>query len=104
MLENDIFAHLWLVPNPEQHPQGDFVLSGNRVSEQGNKKFTFSGLGIYRPSLFNGTPEGAFALGPLLRSHMAQGRVSGAMFEGFWCDVGTVPRLQALELTLLDSK
>lgn len=104
VLENDIFAHLWLVPNPEQHPQGDFVLSGNRVSEQGSTKFTFSGLGIYRPSLFNGTPEGAFALGPLLRSHMAQGRVSGAMFEGFWCDVGTVPRLQALELTLLDSK
>lgn len=104
VLENDTLAHLWLVPNPEQHPQGDFALNGNRISEQGDAKCTFSGIGIYRPSLFKGTPDGAFALGPLLRSHMAQGQISGAIFEGLWCDVGTLPRLQALELTLQNSK
>lgn len=99
-LAEDALAHLWLVPNPEQHPSGDFALVGNRVHEQGEVKYTFSGMGIYRPSLFNGTPEGAFALGPLLRTQMAQDRVSGAMFRGLWCDVGTLPRLQALESRL----
>ncbi|PIW61431.1 N-acetylmuramate alpha-1-phosphate uridylyltransferase MurU [Shewanella sp. CG12_big_fil_rev_8_21_14_0_65_47_15] len=96
-LAEDALAHLWLVPNPEQHPNGDFALVDNRVHKQGDTKYTFSGMGIYHPSLFNGTPEGAFALGPLLRAQMAQGRVSGAMFKGLWCDVGTLSRLQTLE-------
>lgn len=99
-LAADTLAHLWLVPNPEQHPQGDFALDGNRVQELGETKYTFSGMGIYRPSLFNNTPQGAFALGPLLRKQMAQGRVSGALFHGLWCDVGTIARLQGLELRL----
>ncbi|MDR9766924.1 nucleotidyltransferase family protein [Shewanella baltica] len=99
-LAADTLAHLWLVPNPEQHPQGDFALSGNRVQELGETKHTFSGMGIYRPSLFNHTPQGAFALGSLLRKQMAQGRVSGALFHGLWCDVGTIARLQGLELRL----
>lgn len=96
-LIDDALAHLWLVPNPELHPNGDFALADNRVHEQGETKYTFSGMGIYHPRLFNDTPEGAFALGPLLRAQMAQGRVSGAMFKGLWCDVGTLSRLQALE-------
>ncbi|MGI2122475.1 N-acetylmuramate alpha-1-phosphate uridylyltransferase MurU [Shewanella baltica] len=99
-LAADTHAHLWLVPNPEQHPQGDFALSSNRVQELGETKYTFSGMGIYRPSLFNNMPQGAFALGPLLRKQMAQGRVSGALFHGLWCDVGTIARLQGLELRL----
>lgn len=103
-LAADTLAHLWLVPNPEQHPQGDFALSGNRVQEHGQTKYTFSGMGIYHPALFNGTPEGPFALAPLLRAKMAQGRVSGALFEGLWCDVGTIPRLQALEVILQSNR
>jgi MurNAc alpha-1-phosphate uridylyltransferase len=97
-------AHLWLVANPEQHPHGDFALDGGRVNEQGEPKLTFSGMGIYHPALFNDTPEGAFALAPLLRTQMSLGRVSGALFEGLWCDVGTLPRLQALESRLQNNK
>lgn len=93
-------AHLWLVPNPEQHPHGDFALSQGIVRDQGETRYTFSGIGLYRPSFFIGTPDGAFALGPLLRTKMADGQISGAHFTGLWCDVGTVARLQALESTL----
>jgi len=93
-------AHLWLVPNPAQHPQGDFALSGTEVLSQGEPSYTFSGVGLYRPSFFKGAPEGAFALGPLLRSQMGKGVVSGALFTGLWCDVGTLARLQALEAHL----
>ncbi|MGL4939277.1 nucleotidyltransferase family protein, partial [Shewanella sp.] len=100
----DTLAHLWLVPNPEQHPNGDFALSGKRVDELGDIKYTFSGMGIYHPALFHDTPGGAFALGPLLRAQMAQGKVNGALFTGFWCDVGTISRLQALELRLQNNQ
>ena len=103
-LAADRLAHLWLVPNPEQHPNGDFALNGHQVQEHGDVKYTFSGMGIYHPALFHDTPQGVFALGPLLRSQMAQGRVSGALFNGFWCDVGTIARLQALELRLQSNK
>lgn len=99
-LAKGMLAHLWLVPNPQQHPQGDFALSGDRVNELGDKKYTFSGMGIYHPAFFNDSPAGAFALAPLLKAQMAEGRVTGALFDGLWCDVGTIPRLQALELTL----
>lgn len=99
-LAEGALAHLWLVPNPEQHPNGDFALVDNRVHELGGTKYTFSGMGIYHPKLFNDMPEGAFALAPLLRTQMSQGRVSGAMFKGLWCDVGTLSRLQALESRL----
>lgn len=93
-------AHLWLVPNPSQHPEGDFALKNHQVLEHGDEKYTFSGMGIYHPSLFDNTPEGAFALAPLLKQQMALGRVSGALFHGLWCDVGTVARLTALESNL----
>ncbi len=104
-LAEQTLAHLWLVPNPEQHPNGDFALSqgGSKqtlVQEQGEQMYTFSGIGLYRPSLFDNAPEGAFALAPLLRANMAANRIAGAMFNGLWCDVGTVARLTALEAKL----
>ncbi|MCH1929783.1 nucleotidyltransferase family protein [Shewanella sp. A25] len=97
LLDKDALAHLWLVPNPVQHPNGDFCLANAKVFEGDEDKFTFSGMGLYRPSLFKDCPDGAFALAPLLRAQMAQNRISGAMYHGYWCDVGTVERLQALE-------
>lgn len=96
-LTGDQLAHLWLVPNPSQHPEGDFALKNQQVFEHGDEKYTFSGMGVYHPSLFDNTPEGAFALAPLLKQQMALGRVGGTLFHGLWCDVGTVARLTALE-------
>ncbi|NMH64870.1 N-acetylmuramate alpha-1-phosphate uridylyltransferase MurU [Shewanella salipaludis] len=93
-------AHLWLVDNPEQNPLGDFALCDTRVEDRGDVRLTFSGMGLYHPALFAGIPQGAVALAPLLRQQMALDRVSGAHFSGFWCDVGTVERLRALEAHL----
>ena len=42
-------AHLLMVPNPIQHPSGDFYLKDTLVSDQdslGAEKLTFSGIGI----------------------------------------------------------
>jgi MurNAc alpha-1-phosphate uridylyltransferase len=91
-------AHLILVDNPEHHPQGDFSLdNGGHVTENSAPKFTFSGIGVYRPELFKHTPPGASKLAPLLRVAMAEQRVSGQTFAGFWMDIGTPQRLQELD-------
>jgi len=90
-------AHLVLVNNPEHHPQGDFGLDkAGRVIEHSAEKFTFSGIGLYRPELFHGIPHGKSKLAPLLRKAMSAQRVSGQKFSGFWIDIGTPERLQEL--------
>jgi MurNAc alpha-1-phosphate uridylyltransferase len=112
-------AHLLLVDNPAHHPQGDFSLfplspacggegRGEGVACDGNEKLTFSGIGVYRPALFNhwreaiGDAPGAdqtpprFRLAPLLRAAMARNAVTGQHHRGAWTDVGTPERLTAL--------
>ena len=95
----DDLAHLWLVPNPPQHPQGDFSLQAGRVLD--TPALTFSGVGLYHPAAFAGLPSGARKLAPLLRDWMAQGRVGGSLLAGEWRDIGTVDRLRELDEQLL---
>ncbi|MGM0593859.1 MAG: N-acetylmuramate alpha-1-phosphate uridylyltransferase MurU [Pseudomonadota bacterium] len=90
-------AHLVLVDNPPQHPQGDFALDAGAVRESGSGCLTFSGIGLYRPELFAGCRDGAFRLAPLLRRAMAEGAVSGEHFRGHWFDIGTPERLKHLD-------
>lgn len=89
-------AHLVLVPNPEHHPAGDFVLTTEgKVVAEGADRLTFSGIGLYHPDLFLGIdPNRPSKLAPLLKAAMAQGRVSAERHDGFWLDVGTVERLE----------
>ena len=93
-------AHLLMVPNPVQHPEGDFYLQGTSVGNtgvSGAKKLTFSGIGIYHKDLFKDLVFGAPAkLAPLLRTAMEQNKVSGEKYLGPWHDVGTPQRLQEL--------
>ncbi|MBI2287041.1 MAG: nucleotidyltransferase family protein [Nitrosomonadales bacterium] len=97
-------AHLVLVDNPPHHPNGDFALSGGRIYPLPTSHsllsglMTFSGIGIYRPSLFSPIPHGGIApLAPLLRAQIALGRVSGEHHRGLWVDVGTPQRLAELD-------
>lgn len=90
-------AHLVLVPNPSHNPRGDFGLCDGRILDSGDSRFTFSGIGVYRPELFAGCSPGKFPLAPLLRRAMTDGLVSGEMYTGFWMDIGTVDRLQAFD-------
>lgn len=90
-------AHLVMVPNPDHNPDGDFCLHGGRVSSTApGERLTFSGLGIYRRTLFDGCQDGAFPLAPLLSAAMSHGRVSGQRYDGFWCDVGDRARLERI--------
>lgn len=102
-------AHLLLVDNPMHNPHGDFVLdNGGYVHSDGDERLTFSGIGVYRPSLLahwravigdvagTGLTPPRFKLAPLLRTAMGRGAVTGAHHRGRWTDVGTPQRLSAL--------
>ncbi len=131
MMASNALAHLVMVPNPSQHPEGDFFLEGGRVFDEstsigirrttgstGNNgdggtsgthqsslpRLTFSGIGIYRPSLFNDVPRGSKAkLAPLLRAAMRTQQVSGELHAGEWEDIGTPERLTRLDTRLRDT-
>ena len=90
-------AHLVLVDNPLHHPQGDFALTGEWVSETGNSRLTFSGISVMRPELFAGCRPGRFSVVPLLWRVMAEGKLSGEYYDGIWQDIGTPQRLAALD-------
>ena len=86
-------AHLVLVKNPSHNPNGDFALNNDRVTSGGANKLTFSGVGLYQPSLFVAQPEERFPLAPLLREAMSLNKVSGFHHRGVWMDIGTPERL-----------
>lgn len=95
-------AHLWLVPNPEHNPGGDFGLSpaGLALNATG-ERYTYSTCALLRAGLFEGLPAGnpqgeKVKLAPLLRAAMDRGQVSAELYHGPWTDVGTPERLAAL--------
>lgn len=90
-------AHLVLVNNPEHHPSGDFGFDGDLLSDHAAEKYTFSGIGLYHPSLFSANQQGVRKLAPILREAMHLNRVSGEKFNGFWMDIGTPQRLEELD-------
>ena len=106
-------AHLVMVDNPSHNPLGDFRLQGDgRLQSDGEPRLTFSGIGLYRPSLLDdwrqviGDAQGAaetpprFKLAPLLRRAMTAQRASGEHHPGRWTDVGTPQRLAQLDQEL----
>ena len=112
LLANGDDAHLVMVDNPEQHPNGDFLLQHDRLIDSAlspqssalstqHSVLTFSGIGVYRPGLFAHIARGSVApLGPLLRERIALGRVGGEHYRGWWVDVGTPQRLAELDSRL----
>lgn len=91
-------AHLVLVDNPPQHPQGDFALRDGLVLDE--PQLTFAGIGVYRPELLAGFSLGKFGMVPLLRAAMREGKVTGEHYRGTWNDIGTPQRLAELDARL----
>ena len=109
-------AWLLMVPNPVQHPAGDFLLDSDGLlhdkltnttepmapSQLANvtnaNRHTFAGIGIYQPKLFAQIPAHHPAkLAPLLRQAMQSQQVCGTLHRSEWIDVGTPERLASLE-------
>lgn len=95
-------GHLVLVPNPEHHPGGDFTLSDGevRVACDQTQTYTFAGISVLHSKLFAGQVERFLKLRPFLEQAISAGRLSGELFGGDWCDVGTPTRLAQLDAHL----
>ena len=99
---SDHLAHLWLVPNPPYHPQGDFGLSadGHGLADgpgPDGQRWTYANIALCRAALFDGIAPGTrAALGPLLFSAMRAQRVTAEVYRGPWENVGTPAQWEAL--------
>jgi N-acetyl-alpha-D-muramate 1-phosphate uridylyltransferase len=90
-------AHLVVVDNPPQHPNGDFVLRDGLLHDEATPRLTFAGIGVYRAELLAMHAPGIFSTVPLLRAAMHAGNISGEHYRGVWTDVGTPQRLAELD-------
>ena len=93
-------AHLVLVDNPPHHPSGDFALEGDRVRTHGTPKYTYSGIGVFRPAMFSSLPPGERPLRPVLNAAIDADRVTGEHHDALWMDIGSPERLAELDARL----
>jgi N-acetyl-alpha-D-muramate 1-phosphate uridylyltransferase len=101
-------AHLWLVPNPPFHTQGDFGLDalvngvGYGLADSAGPDgltWTYSNFALCRASLVSGIAPGTkAALGPLLFEGMRRRAITAEVYRGPWENVGTPEQLAALNV------
>ena len=96
-LEDGADGHIVLVPNPTHNTRGDFGLEGDLVVLGEVDRFTYSGVGVYRPGFFAGCSPGRFPMLPLMKRAIAARALRGQLHRGDWCDVGTPERLATLD-------
>lgn len=97
----DHLAHLILVDSPAHNTHGDFYFDNKKLSLSGKNKLTYSGIGVYRPDLFQNCQAGAFRLADVLKPAIAQNKISGEHYHGEWIDIGTPERLEFLNQKLI---
>ncbi|GLP97338.1 N-acetylmuramate alpha-1-phosphate uridylyltransferase MurU [Paraferrimonas sedimenticola] len=100
-LQGQQLAHLLLVPNPEHNPQGDFSVADGLLRPKGDDSLTFSGIGVYHPSLFEGLEVTSIRLPEIWADALVEGRIAASVISDYWCDVGTLERLTALRERLV---
>lgn len=89
---------LWLVPNPDFNPRGDFALEGDRCRRDGERAWTYANLALVKPALVAGVAAGVRApLGPCLFAAADAGRLAGRAWAGEWHNVGTEAQWRALQ-------
>lgn len=73
--------------------KGDFSADGNGVltrrREGETVPFAYAGVAIFKPELFDGTPDGPFSLNRLFDAAIAKRRLYGMRLDGQWMHVGT---------------
>jgi MurNAc alpha-1-phosphate uridylyltransferase len=99
-LRKPMQAHLVLVNNPEHNQKGDFALDNGAIKNTGDAMYTYSGIGIYSVDFFAEQQTGSLPLAPILRSKSDTNLISGQIHNGLWTDVGTLERMQELEVQL----
>ncbi len=103
-----LLAHLWLVPNPAFHAEGDFGLDahGHGLADAAGpdgRRWTYANFALCRASLVSGIAPGTkAALGPLLFDGMRRRSITAEVYRGEWENVGTPAQLEALNSVTVD--
>ena len=83
---------------------GDFFLADDgRLAFRGEAEsapYAYMGLHITKPQIVDAEGEDAFSLAPIWRRLAAEGRLYGAVMDGFWMHVGDPAAREAAEARL----
>lgn len=95
-------AHLIMVDNPIHNLKGDFAIDNQSrlFKSLHQQQYTYSGISVLSPQLFENCQEKAFRLSVLLEKAMHTHQLTGEYYPGKWTDVGTIERLNQLEYDL----
>lgn len=93
VLDASVDACCMLVPNPAYREHGDFGIENGLLNN--SAVHTFAGISVYRPAFFAGCGVERFSVVPMLRKAVDASRIRGAVYSGYWADVGTPERLAA---------
>lgn len=83
---------------------GDFTMDeAGRLTfrdEETTAPYAYMGLHIAKPQIVDAVAEDAFSLAPIWRRLAAEGRLCGAVLDGFWMHVGDPAAREAAEARL----
>lgn len=97
---------LLLVPRGQgigfEGPQGFFRDEQGRLTHSATESPPFANIGfqIMKPQILDGHPNGAFSIVPIWKQLSAEGRLHGAVMDGFWMHVGDPAAREAAEARL----
>jgi len=89
-------AHLVLTETPANRSEGDFGLLGDRVTRGAGRPYTYCGMALITPALFDAAPPAPFSLRLLFFDAIMRGRIGGELWSGHWTDIGTPDQLDAV--------
>jgi MurNAc alpha-1-phosphate uridylyltransferase len=83
---------------------GDFFIGSDGAlsfrGEADTAPYAYMGLHITKPQVVDAEPDGAFSLAPIWRRLAEEGRLYGAVMDGFWMHVGDPAAREAAEARL----
>ncbi len=103
-LNEGSLAHLILIENPPENPEGDMFLDKGKVNSSGKgRSLTFSGLALIDPQLFIGAKAGKYDLWKeILLPASEKGQVSAEVYGGYLVNINTIEDLEKLDAYLLE--
>ena len=101
-LKRNLLAHMVLVPNTSSNPEGDVSLINGFVKEkQPSEHYTFSGISIVSPKLFNYPNDRELGLwSEILKPASEKGLVSGELYKGKFENLNTIDDIERLDASL----
>ena len=101
-LKRNLLAHMILVPNTSSNLEGDVSLINGFVKEkQSTEHYTFSGISMVSPKLFNYSKDKELGLwNDILKPASMQGLVSGELYKGKFENLNTIDDIERLDASL----